>query len=343
MRIWSRTPLLAVAAAAIGVLLPSNALAGPQTEGTPTRSERLLAAPTLSFRLAGGQAIEVSSLAYDRAEVAPLAASVGELPHGSELSRLKVYVATRAEVATLCGEERMACYDPVSERMTIDGEDEEVDGISRASVIAHEYAHHIANNRAAGIWPAFDAGTLRWSTYEHVCERKREGLAFPGNEGAHYWENPGEAFAQSFSQLVDPSEEWNYSPLFRPDPTALRKLREDVVEPVEPKRTTWVEGVERGTDSEGLAAAVPASSRSFAEAIAAPYDGRVRARLRSPDGGRYRLSLVDLASGEVLAQATPRPDGSTRLRYADCGHRQLELEATALGKPTPFEASLLTP
>jgi hypothetical protein len=299
-------------------------------------------APSISFRVAGGARMQVASHIYDRQEVAPLVSDVSSLPHGSELSKLKLYAGTEQEVTALCGEGTMACYDPVSERMVISGQEEEIDGISRESVIAHEYGHHIANNRAAGIWPAFDQGTLRWSTFEHVCERHREGLAFPGNEGAHYWENPGEAFAQSYSQLVDPQTTWNYSPLFAPNETSLRKLREDVLDPVEPKHTTWQFGDVAGSTSK-IGEAVPLTSSGLSQELKVPYDGRVRVRLRAARGA-YRLALIDPASGKTVAEASPGSGGVTRLRYADCGERSLRLVSTPVGSADkPFVAHIIVP
>ena len=168
-----------------------------------------------------------------RAQVAPVAAAVGSLPHGKELSQLKVYVGTREEVSVLCGEGTMACYDPASETMTIDGEDEEVDGISRASVIAHEYGHHIANNRhgrhLVGVrcpGPCAGAPTSRSASVTH------ERLAFPGNEGAHYWEKPRGGVRPVLlpAGRSTPGMELLGSLPAR-NSTALHKLREDVLEP----------------------------------------------------------------------------------------------------------------
>ena len=188
-------------------------------------------APSLRYAVGDGTYMRVASLAYDRAQVSPLVALFDSLPHGPELSKLKLYVATDEEIAQTCGVGTMACYDPGSERMIVSGQSEEVDGIPREAVIAHEYGHHIANNRHGDIWSALSAGTPRWSTYEHVCELAHDGRYSRGNEGAHYWENPGEAFAQSYSQMVVPQASWYYTPLLQPDETALAKLRMDVLHP----------------------------------------------------------------------------------------------------------------
>lgn len=326
----------------VGASRPS--IAAEIGKPNPAAVQRLgvSAAPIQRFRLAGDKEMEVASTAYSRVQVAPMVALIKSLPHGSELSTLKLYVATDEEIAALCGTGTMACYDPISERMTISGQSEMIAGISRAAVIAHEYGHHIANNRSGGIWPAFDAGTLRWSTYEQVCKLKHEGEVFPGSEGAHYWENPGEAFAQSYSELVAPGAIWNYSPLLRPDETALRKLLEDVVDPVSPRETSWRVG--GATSSRlGIDNAIPVAGGSLTRILKAPFDGRLRIRLHAEHGGRYRLSLVDRSTDQLLAQAGPGAHGSTRLRYADCGHRSLVVEAEPVGTMQPFEARVLAP
>jgi hypothetical protein len=356
MRVARHLSLLALVAALFAVAFAAQAAAEtPETVvdsrvplgdgASPQALTRAVdQAPSIDFRLAGGTQLHVASLSYDREQMTPIVGEISSLPHGSELSSLKVYAATGPEESALCGEGTMACYDPVSERMVISAETEAVDGISRESVIAHEYGHHIANNRAGGIWPAFDAGTLRWSTYERVCERKREGLAFPGNEGAHYWENPGEAFAQSYSQMVDPQSTWNYSPLFVPTPTSLRKLREDVENPVEPQEAVWSfdSAAGSGPATIGDAVALGATSTVSRE-LKVPYDGRIRVRLRA-QGGHYRLALIDPANGEALATAGPGAGGVTRLRYADCGERTLELVSTPIGATAaPFSARIKTP
>lgn len=303
--------------------------------------------PSLRFAVGGGSYMRVASQAYDRVQISPMVALLDALPHGDELAKLNLYVATDAEISQTCGASTMACYDPGAERMIVSGESEEVAGVPREAVIAHEYGHHIANNRRGGIWSALEAGTERWSTYEGVCELARGGQAFPGDQGSHYWENPGEAFAQAYSQMVIPQDGWHYSSLLQPDAIALEKLRQDVLRPwPEPRKRIW-RGGWRGENGArlGLDNAVAASGASFRRTIAVPVDGRLSVRLRSKDGGRYRLSLVDPVSGAILARSLPARPGSgrSRLDYADCGHRSLTLEAVAVGAPGSFEAAIVVP
>jgi hypothetical protein len=305
-------------------------------------AQRPAAKDEMLFRIKGGGHLLATSSSYDRAEVAPVVSMIDALPHGPELSGLGLDVATPAEILGRCGEETIACYDPREDEMVIDGQDEELDGVSRLSLIAHEYGHHIANNREGGIWSAFDAGTLRWSTYEQVCERTREGELFPGNEGAHYWENPGEAFAQTYATLVEPQTPWPYTPLLAPDETALKKLREDVLDPIAQRTMKWQVGSPSGRGP-AIGEALPVEGASFTRTFKAPFDGRVTVHLRAQEGGRYRVSLFDASTGELLSQGVPGRAGRIALHFADCGHRLLEARAEPTGAAAPFTAEIIAP
>lgn len=311
----------------------------------------IVGGPFQRFAVGHDDSLRVASSSYDRTQVSPLVEVLGTLPHGPELAKLQLYVATDAEIAATCGAGTMACYDPGSERMVVSGESEEIAGVPREAVIAHEYGHHIANNRVGGgIWPALSAGTPRWSTQEGVCGLAREGQVFPGAQGLHYWDNPGEAFAQAYSQMVLPQESWHYSQLLQPDETALTKLRRDVLRPWPgPRATVWRRGAPgarsgRVAVGAGVALGRRGESVPLRRRIAVPVDGRVRVRLRADRGGRYALALIDPASGAAVASARPRGSGQvTSVDYAACGQRRLTMEAIPLGEPTAFEAKVLVP
>src|SRR5919201_2056625 len=101
--------------------------------------------------------------------------------------------------------------------MIVAGDDGSACGVPRDFTIAHEYGHHIASNRVNSPWTALDSGAKRWATYEHVCQGTRQGRLFPGDEDYHYWDNPGEGFAESNAHLnyPDVSVPWGYNPLLR--------------------------------------------------------------------------------------------------------------------------------
>lgn len=329
----------------------ADAVSSVEGEFDPRGAARLgiPAAPFQRFAIGAGDFLRVASSTYDRAQVSPLVGVVDSLPHGPELEKLKLYVATDAEIAATCGAGTMACYDPGAERMVVSGESEEIAGIPREAVIAHEYGHHIANNRVGGgIWPALSAGTPRWSTQERVCELARSGQVFPGDQGLHYWDNPGEAFAQSYSQMVLPQAGWHYSSLLLPDAAALTKLRRDVVDPwAGPRTIAWGRGALGASEGglgigAGVAVGGKAPTVPVLRQVAVPVDGRVRVRLRADDG-RYALALTDPATGETVASARPGNGGVTSLSYAACGQRRLAVEATPLGAPSAFEAKIVVP
>jgi hypothetical protein len=337
-RAWIFRPALA-ALAVLAIGAPS-AVAGP-----------IQSAPVQHYRLADGASMSVASQFFARPQIAPLVEVFRALPHGSELERLKLYVATDEEIGRACGEGTMACYDPGSERMLVSGQSEEVAGIPREAVIAHEYGHHIANNRRGGLWPALYAGTPRWATQEGVCELARSRQVFPGDQGPHYWENPGEAFAQAYSQMVYPQDDWHYSPLLQPDATSLEKLRLDIVDPLEPRVATWKRGAVAGPEgfrgrdetASAVGQAVVAPLVSFRRLVRTPVDGKFAVRLRTRKGGAYRLALRDPRSGAVLATSKRGRRSVARLDFSNCGHRSLLLEAIPAGDPGAFEAKITAP
>ena len=69
-----------------------------------------------------------------------------------------------------------------------------------------------------------------------LCQKASDRRAFPGDEGDHYFQNPGEAFAESFLHLNEvelgvAETPWGYDPMFAPDAKALAALEQDVVAP----------------------------------------------------------------------------------------------------------------
>ena len=182
---------------------------------------------------------QISSDSYGAAELESVAAVLRSLDHGPEMAELSVFVATPEQIREACGAEVVACYFPSADEMVVSGVDRPVAGVPRDFAIAHEYGHHIANTRGGGALPAIEAGTVRWATYERVCQLTRRGRLFPGNQGAHYWEDPEEAFAQSYAHLSLPAARvsWQYTPLLRPTAVSLAKIHADVAHP-RPARST---------------------------------------------------------------------------------------------------------
>jgi hypothetical protein len=217
----------------------------------------------------------------------------------------------------------LACYFPSVEEMVVSGADRAVDGVPRDFAIAHEYGHHVANTRAAAALPAIEAGTPRWATYERVCQLTRRGRLFPGNQGAHYWQDPEEAFAQSYARLNRPDDRvsWQYTPLLQPTPAALAKIHADVAHPWSaPVEATWdgsvtapladtapATGVRSGALAVGAGRALGPRGWLATRLVRTPLDGPVSVSLRATPGARLVAELHDPAGGRTLARAATDP------------------------------------
>ena len=214
------------------------------------------------------------------------------LPHGAELSRLHVYIATPPEVQADCGGEdgTLACYDPVDETMTVPGEQTETNdgsGVTTSYVLAHEYGHHIARNRANPPFSALDWGPKRWASVAHVCQGAIDGTLFPGDEGAHYLANPGEAWADTYAHLTYPDVFWQFTSLLKPTAASFAAARADVLTPwTKPIVKTF-----RGRFS-------PTGARSAMTSVLLQLDGTLRVALHGPGGSNYDLALTSLGRSD---------------------------------------------
>ena len=243
---------------------------------------------------------------------------VDSLVHGNEISTVKVYLAPPAEVGILCyTQEADGCYFPSTGQIITVGED--TPWSTAEEVLAHEYGHHVATNRNNDPWPAVAFGTKRWATYEGVCQKVATGLAFPGDEAEHYFQNPGESFAESFMHLNEaklglPETQWGYDPMFTPDPAALAAIEQDVLKPW--KRTTLRHLSGRFTRR--------GQQKTFN--FNTPLDGVFAAELHGPRGSKLTISgpseikrySAGLAVGLVCGQrtVTTRFSAGSAGRYA---------------------------
>jgi hypothetical protein len=207
---------------------------------------------------------------------------VDSLVHGSEISAVKVYLAPPAEVGILCNtQEADGCYFPATGQIITVGEDTPWSTVEE--VLAHEYGHHVATNRNNEPWPAIAFGTKRWATYEGVCQKYASGVAFPGDEGDHYLQNPGESFAESFLHLNEaklglPETPWGYDPMFTPDASALAAIEQDVLKP-------W-----KRTSLRQLSGRFTRRGQQKTFKFNTPLDGVFAAELRGPRGSKLTVS-----------------------------------------------------
>jgi hypothetical protein len=239
-----------------------------------------------------------------------LASFLGSLLHRDEMSRLNVYVATPSEMPELCGAGSAACYYPAADKMFIVGESE-FGGFPTNFVVAHEYGHHVADHRGNNPWRAMDWGTKRWATYEGVCPKVTSGLYFPGNEGNHYWENPGEAFAEAFAKSDSRyrAMPWDWNANLEPNATSYESIRQDVLNP-------W-----KGNSTSEFSANL-SRGRSVTRSFETPLDGALTLKLSGPRNTDFDLSLRS-RNGRVLKQSKGRNSRET-VRFTVCGQSKLK-------------------
>ncbi|MGH2976427.1 MAG: ImmA/IrrE family metallo-endopeptidase [Solirubrobacterales bacterium] len=279
-------------------------------------------------------ACEVSCNAADPQQIADF---IGTLIHGSEVSLLTVQLDTPSQVEFDCGFGAEACYYSGENLIVISGDDTpDEEGVSREFILAHEYGHHVAQHRQspAPFPAAIDWGPARWSSYEHVCQLRRAREVFPGDEGTHYFEDPGEAWAESFAHYRFPHAhvKWPWLASMKPDAGAFRAIREDTLHP-------WM-----GRTSFQLAGRVPArSSGTTVESFRTPIDGEVSLRPTGADSHRYELSLQS-KTGRRLRAFRDRAGPTPQLNFTVCGQSRLRAVLSSLRRAGgPFTLQIQRP
>ena len=274
----------------------------------------------------GAQVTIYSSSAYPADPTVNQAAAdfVDSLVHGSEISSVKIFFAPPAEVGAMCNSAEVdGCYFSGTGDLITTGEDTPWSTVEE--VLAHEYGHHVANHRLNDPWPAVVYGTKRWATYEGVCQKAASGVAFPGDEGEHYFQNPGESFAESFMHLNEvklglPEMPWGYDPMFTPDAGALAAIEQDVLKPWKRAPIKYSRGrfTRRG------------QQRTFR--FKTPLDGVFSAEMKGPRGSSLRVS----GPVEVKRYSPGLSAGLV------CGQRTVAARITA-GGPGLFAAATIAP
>jgi hypothetical protein len=288
-----------------------------------------------SYTTSTGEAVTVSvsdSYPADDAVGQAWADWFAGLVHGSELQLLHVYVATPQEVQSECGNpDALGCYG--SNTMIVPGE--AVEGVDPKMIATHEYGHHIAFNRLNPPWSAVDWGAKRWASYANVCARSVAGTAYPGDEDAHYRQNPGEAFAETYRLLNEskagatnfiwPIVDWS----FYPNAGALQAVEQDVLQP-------WTTPT-----TKSLRIRFPKGKRVWTLQLATLLDGLLDVDVTLPTGALDDVSVV--AAGRVLVQGLWSGAHAKRLAYTVCGQRSLMLRVVRQGRPDWFAIRITQP
>jgi hypothetical protein len=250
-------------------------------------------ADTRSYLTDDGHRVEIEvspSYPFDPAADQTLVDFLGSRLHGRELGTLSVYVGAPREVRELCGGHPavVACYSIYEARMYVPGE--AVHGIPVDYPLTHEYGHHVANQRSNTPWDALDWGPKHWASALRVCTHVEAGRLFPGNQGAHYRDDPGEGFADGYAHVHFPELPWHFNRLMRPRPSVFAAIRRDVLRPWTGPRSRTFRGrlgPRRGT-------------RTFR--IPVRLDGNVRLHVAGPRGATYSVQAETrgFASGAIL-------------------------------------------
>jgi hypothetical protein len=257
------------------------------------------------------------------------------LTHGSEIALLTTYIATLDEVQEICGGRALGCY---SRDQMVALDDATVPDVSPEEVVRHEYGHHVAMHRLNAPWAAIDWGPKHWASAMNVCDRVARKEAHPGDEGANYAYNPGEAWAETY-RLMDERKAgittatWPIiADTFLPDEAALRAAERDVLQP-------WTAG------RSSLATRVfgKKTKKVWLIPVPTPLDGDLRISATVPNGGNHEVALLGSDRRTVIRRAQWVGQRVKRLTGSVCGARSLFVRVTQSGALGRVRVSANTP
>jgi hypothetical protein len=268
----------------------------------PARSARARASvavgSTHAYRAFDGSSVEVAlsqsfaDTPENRAGAQSFVDFLATRLHGAELSRLRMFIGTSAEVNAACGGELgvQACYVGGERRMFVPGSDPGAGGslYTREYVVTHEYGHHIAAFRRNDPFSALDWGPKYWASYELICAGVFQGIYFPGNQGSHYLDDPGEGWADSYAHLHYPSVPFQFNRGFAPDAGAFAAIQRDVLAP-------W-----NGPAARSIHRTLSGRRRVTSTTVRVALDGTVALALNGPRRSNYHIQVLD--GGRVVDQ-----------------------------------------
>jgi hypothetical protein len=248
---------------------------------------------------------------------------LAHLVHGPELAQLTAYIAPLDEIEGVCGARALGCY---SADELVSMGDTLIDGTTPEEVVRHEYGHHIAFNRSNPPWRAVDWGPKYWASTANVCAKVSRGEAYPGDEGVHYDQNPGEVWAETY-RLMDERKNgittasWQIvSPGFYPDEAQLQAAERDVLQP-------WTAGqstvYRRQFTKKG--------KKVWLMTLQTQLDGNIIVTANLPKGGLQEIALIGANRRTVLKKAFWSGTRTKRITTSICGQRSLYLRVTQKG------------
>jgi hypothetical protein len=332
---------LAAAASVGGVPGPRPAYRLALHADTPLRASRLAQA-AVTFRggpitTSTGETVDVrvsDALPLETSTPEGWAEFLAKLTHGPEIATLTTYIVSFDEVQQICGPQTLGCYG--HDELVAPGET--AADISPEEIVRHEYGHHIAHHRLNAPWAAGEWGPKRWASAANVCAKVSRQEAYPGDQGANYARNPGEAWAETY-RLMDErkagitSATWQIvAPSFFPGEAALQAAEQDVVQPWTVSRTT-------------------VSTRVFGKRtpkvwwirLAVPLDGDLQVSATVPNQGMYEVAVVGANRRTVLRRAQWVGQRVKRLTGSVCGQRSLFVRVTQKGALGRVRVLVTTP
>jgi hypothetical protein len=319
--------ILVLAAPAGGAMLPRDTVIEAPSAGS-ARISASAAESRYPLNDGSGETVaiavtEACLAACTAADPQRIADTLGTFIHGPEMELLTVQLDTASQIEYDCGYGAQACYYGAESKIVLGGDDgPAADGASREFVLAHEYGHHLARHRESPppFPPPIDWGPARWASYENVCQRSRAGALFPGNEGLHYFRDPGEAFAESFAHLHFPESEvpWRWLRALEPDAGAFEAIREDVLDP-------WL----GRTPLKMRGRVPPRREGTVARTLGTPIDGTVS--LHPAGKPRFDLDLLN-PIGRLLRTSRHGFSLRHRLNFTVCGQSRLRIAIRSSGR-----------
>ena len=250
---------------------------------------------------------------YGPADAQVMVDFLGSLLHGNEMRALSVYLATESELSQICGGDALACYSALEEEMIISGDPASSGGLTRKFIVAHEYGHHVANNRNNAPFPAMLFGPKYWATQQRICPGVVSGRYQPLGD---YYRRPGEAFAEAFAFNRFPNDtswDWRFP---HPNAASYLALRRDTNRP-------WRKRV-RGK----VVRRLDGRDRIDAFRVRTPLDGRLTLKLRAHR--RADFDLYVLARKKLVLLA--RRAGAARIKRVNlliCGRPAVRVVVVA--------------